>query len=223
MPQVADIAEWPDMRICAFVRFCDLFTDDRGVFFVTEERVRVASEAQEDYWQEFLSRIDYLDKSNAKFRNRLQSLYRVVAMWLQANPHAITEDMRAVMGKSPKFRKVLTSFTEVQTTMGTEAIEVKPNEKGELTTPQAIFNQSLLNASTALLELTSSFKRGELRSMSPKDKLNAANALIGSLGKMFQKTAPQSVTFQKIVVNKASREDLEAALVAHSDTSNEEE
>lgn len=230
----ASINEWSETKIVSFLHFINLFTEG-DKFCVTRIKRDAAKERQEDFWLEFLSRIDDESCNDQKFRNRLIAMARNVLAWIKANPHAMTQDIRNLMVANPRTHWALESFKEVENKNGSTSVVLDNDENTnigtpnaspfvtDLKTPQAIFNQSLMNMATALNQITSSFKPSELKKLGVEQKLKLATSMVTALSKQFTKQAPNSVTFQKIVVNKAGRDELESALMDYSNAQNDEE
>jgi hypothetical protein len=222
LPSVDSIGDWSELKFVSYLKFFALFTQG-DKYSVTDESRRAAEQMNEDFWLEFMVRIDRplsdVTASPKQFQMRLMIMHRNVMRWLRQNPHAITTDIRALLKQNKYCHLALTSFVEVHNKMGGKSI-VQNNPEGaeKLPTPQLLFEQSLMNLSSALNELTSSFKRGELKSLDAETKLKLATNLLGGLQKSFQRQSPNSVVFQKIVVNKANREELEATLLGYADT-----
>lgn len=233
LPRKNEIAHWDQEKLQAFISFSSFFIDG-DKFVITGERRKDAELRmhEEAFWMEFMVRIDCPfgkgEGSNQSFRMRFMAMLRTVLAWLKSNPHAISEEMRAIMQKSERMNWALDPFKEKTTKIGASIISVDNRETTEpglanqnpgatnLTLPERQFNQALLQMTSLLVDLTRGISRSDLKKMSPGERIKVATGLAQTLQKSFATYKPNSMTFKKIVINNAGRDDLEAALLDYS-------
>lgn len=231
LPRKNEIVDWSEAKLMALLRFALHFIEN-DAFSVTGEK-RQAAEArvsEEPFWAEFLMRIDRpVGKfQNKDFQLRLMSLVRVPLTWLKSNPHAVTEEMRALMEPTPRLNWALKSFEQKETKIGVPIVAVenrettdpsRPNrspDSSNLTLPEVQYNRSILQMTSILMDLTRSIKAADLKKMKVEDKIKHANAILQTLQKQFANYKPNVQVFKQINIHNAGRDDLEKAVLDYA-------
>lgn len=235
LPQKRDIVDWGNTKLLAFLRFVDFFTEN-GKFNCSISRVTEARLRGEDelFWDEFLERINVIqgidDGTSLKFRLRLTSLARIPLSWIKSNLHAVTPEMMEIMQKNPRLSWASSAFKLVTTETGAQVVERDNDEKTDpriknenpamsnVSAPLVKFEQAKMNMLTLLMDLSKSIPKSELNKMSVKDKITAFDKLLNTAAKIIGKTHPNSIVFQQINVNKASREELEKSFLSYAES-----
>lgn len=227
LPKKKDIPNWSQEKLYAFVRFVSFFVEG-DKFNVKRDRIQAAEirADSEEYWNEFLSRID-VPGSSAKinaFSLKLMSTTRTVLSWLKDNPHAVTEDMERVMNETKRMSWALYPMRDKVTKMGGEIITLDTREETDPQlanrtpgnaprTPEAQFHNSLKKMTSLLENLVGSVNTKDLKNINVEKKIKLITTLTSTLQKQMSGKNPNAVIFKQLNIHQASKEDLENAFV----------
>lgn len=236
LPKKNEVADWSELKIISFLKFLELFSHD-GKYSITDARRKEVEErSNDDYFDEFLTRIDrYVDgtyPNRRQFQMRLIVMARSVLSWLKQNPYAVTDDIKKLMESNPICHWAMSAFSEIDTNLGVPTVildqseSTDPNRRNanqtvsNVKSPQVLYEQALLSAVGILHELVSSFKKGELSKLDAEKKLKLITNLLPVIQKNIDRKNPNTIVFQKIVTAKASRDELEKSLLEYSESQN---
>ena len=226
-----DGADFSPEKWTALLKFAQFFISEKDKYdFSIEKRKQFELRAMEEpFWLEFSVRIDQpLFKDNATprgFSMRAMSLIREPLNWLKSNPFAITEEMRKIMEKSDRMNWALEPFKSVKTKIGAEIVKVNNKEttdpnmanvqpaSSNLTLPEVQLNHALLAMTSILKNLTKGISSEAIKKMSAETRIKLATGMVQSLGKTFATYKPNKQVFKQLVVNNASKDDLERAIL----------
>lgn len=230
LPRKVDFHEWEETKLMKMVKFIDYFMDGDKMN-VSKEQIKSAELIDDDYFDEFLTRIDVpFGKSTNEFKMRFITLTRVFLGYLKQNPHLITDEMYAILSKSKRTAWASWAFKEKTTDIGAEIVVMDKTETVESgfnnrspaqTNPQTaevLYNQSLLSLASTLRDMTRGIKRSDITKMKVEDKIRLSNALITTIQKSFQGYKPNVAVFKQLNIHNASRDDLEKAFSDYNET-----
>lgn len=234
LPQKREVGDWGEVKLMQFLTFVDFFTRE-GKFSFNAEIIATAAEraGEEEYWQEFLWRINMFPGENGgtarKFGYRFLAFSRVPLAWMKSNPHAVTLDMFAIMEKNPRMQWACKNFKIEETDIGAKIVVMDNDETtdpgrknvaptvSDVQTPMVKFEQAKLNMLTMLQALSKSIPQAELRNMSVKDRIAAFDKLLNTAHKVMTRGDGGTKIFTQININKAGREELEKSFLAYSE------
>jgi hypothetical protein len=230
LPQKREIVDWGSAKILSFLQFVDFFTEgekfDMSVPNIEAARRRAL---EEDYWDEFVARIDGDGAMPAgQFAKRFYSFARVPLSWLKSNPHAVTEEMYRILERNPRMQWAASAFKAVDTEMGVQIVlrdqseTVDPGRNnsthaGDVQTPAVKFEQAKLSLLTLMGSLVKGLTPEEIRKMSAKDRIAAFDKLMNTGLKIMGANRPAVQIFNAINVNQSDRDTLEKAVLGYSE------
>lgn len=230
LPLKREIVDWGAVKILTFLQFVDFFTEgdkfDMSVPNIEAARRRAL---EEDYWDEFMARIDKDGNMPAgHFAKRFYSFARVPLSWLKTNPHAVTEEMFAIMTKNPRMEWAASAFKAIETEMGVQIVLRDQSETldpgsnnsthaGDVQTPAVKFEQAKLALITTMNSLIKGLTPEEIKKMSAKDRIAAFDKLMNTSLKIMGANRPAVQIFNAINVHKSDRETLEKAVLGYSE------
>lgn len=235
-----DVVDWGSAKILTLIQFADFFTED-GKFAITVPNIEAARRRalEEDFWDEFIARINVVPGQDGgtvkKFANRFMSMVRVTLSWLKSNPYAVTVEMFEIMEKNPRMQWAASAFKTVETEMGVQVVLRDNNENTDIgrsnvdptvsnaATPAAKFEQAKLNMTSMLLALSKSIPADQIAKMSAKDRIMAFDKLLNTATKIMGGGRPSTLILNKININKATKEDLESAILGYGESQQIEE
>lgn len=235
LPRKVEIADWSEEKILALLKFAWISLREvtyRGKttmnFHYDEQFVEAVKQYDEPFFDEFITRMYAKDASNFAMRGKLAAMVRVVLGYLKSNPHRITEKIETTLRSTDRFSWALEPFKVTKTEAGGEIVVVNNQETTDLNSsnaspgqtnlvlPEIQYNQSLLMMTSLLKDMLKSIKKSDLKNMDAKDILKIATTMQASLAKHFNAKKPTSVTFKKMVVNSATKDDLEKAILDYN-------
>lgn len=232
IPGKREIGEWSEGKILGFIRFSQHFMKDAvvkkketQVFDMTWQRWEGAKvNPDEEYWPEFLARLETPDDTMLLRKQRLMMMVRTVGAWLKANPSAITKDMIERMEKNDRWNWVLSTFKmtpegivviDQRETTDPGRANANPNQTN-VKTPAVIYQDSLFRLSTILGQLTQGLTFADIKKMPVKDRIQLAEKLTNTLNRAFSGRGGDVNVFKTLVVNNGSKEDLESAMLGYA-------
>lgn len=235
LPKKVEIADWSEEKVLALLKFAWLSLREvthRGKttmnFHYDEQFLEAVKQYDEPFFEEFTTRLYIKDASNLGMRGRLTSMVRTVLSYLKSNPHRITEKIETTLRSTDRFSWALEPFKVKKTDMGAEIVVVDNQEttdlyqnnknpgQSNLALPEVQYNQSLLMMTSMLRDMLKSIKKSDLKNMDAKDILKIAVTMQASLAKHFNSKKPTSLVFKKMVVNSATKDDLEKAILDYN-------
>lgn len=228
LPKKPEIADWSEEKILSFIRFTLFFTEpavvkgkDTYKFVVDAKKWQQAVlNKDEEYWDEFCKRINKGSITLQKMKLRMLMMVRTVLGWLKSNPYAITEEMENLMKDNPRTSWALRSYKTETTPMGTTltlpdntgTTESGSANNAPVSTPEVQYKQAVLRMTSILNSLTKGIKKDDIDMMSAKEKIQMAVSLSKALTSTFKSNSVNNNFFKQVVINTASREDLEAKM-----------
>lgn len=210
-----DIESWPTDKYLDFFRFFSFFIDD-GVVKVTDEKraeMEKYFEIPHHPYHEFLWRINCFvlnPKATSKmFYNRLAASQRLIGMYLKENPSIISGEMRDVLSTNVKFQWML---PEKQPGLPSTDLIDPANMPTDIQTTDITITNTLTKTAGVFNEIVDSIKRKDINSLSLKEKISALKSL-SFIFTQVRQMKPESKVFNNINIIKASREDLEKAVL----------
>lgn len=237
LPRKRDIVDWGDTKLLQCVKFVDFFVRE-GRFTCNQETINTAYLRSEDelFWDEFLDRInmrlDNKDFTELKFRNRLMNFSRVPLAWLKQNPSMISDEMKVIMEKNERMKWALESFKDVDTELGISVVEMNQDENTNeavknvvpsvtnVKSPDAMYQQTLLNLVSLASRLSKGVKEVDIKEMKASERIKLAATLATVLSRAMSGNKPNIGRITQININKSNRDDLENAIREYAGTQN---
>lgn len=227
-----DLKDWNEKKYLAFFESVDRFTvlkDGTHTLSVTTEGLmsleQEAFSGQFPFLQELVTRIDRMTTDPKatphKFYDRFAACIRMVGGYLKEHPSLVTDEMRGIIERNPRLAWCLTRFEIKDTKPGVPLVvekrldEVIPSDKrvtSKVRDSNLQLAESRVFLADALLAVTSTLTKRELKQLSTKEKITAALGIM----KVLQSAAnfkPNIGVMNQLVINKASRDDLESAML----------
>lgn len=229
-----DVVDWSPSKILSFIQFADFFISketDPHTFDVVMVKIEAAKERAKDeqFWDEFLTRIEQKDQTVVQFRNKLMSMVRVVLSWLKTSPYAITDQMRAIMEPNQRLNWCLDSFKVVPTKIGGEVMVLNQDENTDprlpnhtpdasnIKSPDVQYAQALINVTSILKDLTTGIKQADIKALGTADRIKLINSMLPNVARAIGGHRPNIKVFKQLVINQAGRDDLEKAFLDYAE------
>lgn len=238
LPKKAEIVDWSSEKICALLQFASISLREREYRGKKEFTFNWDKKFEDDvamndntHFIEFMTRLKGdPDMNHLGLRGRLTSMVRTVLSYVKSNPHIVTDDMEILLKSSDRFNWALNNFETKKTAIGAEVVSVNNEETTQvdrknsqqlqtnLTMPEVQFNQSMLMMTSLMKDMLASIKKKDLKNLDAKDKLKLAIPMLAAVAKAVSSKKPGALTFKKIVINSASKDDLEKAILDYNQT-----
>lgn len=236
LPQKREIGDWSEAKIASFVRFALFFTEpctnkgkpDHRFVLNAEKWATAKANKDEEFWEEFCLRVDKKDATLHTIKLRLMMAVRSVLGWIKSNPYAVTEELEAIMKDNKRTSWALRGYVAKTTEMGNQIVALdnddmtdpgRRNAAGSITnvsTPEVQYRQAVLRMTSILNNLTKGIKKSDIDLLSAKEKIQMAVNLSGALTRTFKSNNVNNNFFKTVIVNQASREDLEARVLDYA-------
>jgi len=211
-----DLQNWTDAHFIAWFKVVHHFTID-GKFSFTELGINsFKSQAKEQpFWEEWMYRTEanLRDYNLSKISSRILNTTRVVGLFLQNNPHIITTQMRGMMEASPYLAKYAEPFTVETSDIGASIIKPNTDDLSKFTLPEVQYHKAMLKMANIADELLGSITKGDIKKMSPKDRISLANTLLGTMSRVQGGHKPNTQIFKQLIIHQAGRQELESAML----------
>lgn len=227
LPRRHDIAQWNEDRLCQFLELVCAFTEGESVVIRPETLLAQEQRALSGrfpFLEEIFARIGQLtadpDATPRKFYARLMNVVRNVGEYVKLNPSVATERVRAIAGPNPRLSWMLRHYAKQETAVGAEVIVPDNRDRSERSVtrraenpedPQVRLAEAMLTLSDVMAKLVGSVDSRELKRMSSDKKVALALRIYDTLSR--GRGVKSIGTFKQIVINRASRDDLEAAML----------
>jgi hypothetical protein len=232
LPLKREIVDWGSGKLLAFLQFVDFFTEgDKFDMSVPNIEAAKRRALEEDFWDEFVARIDAEGTMTAgHFAKRFYSMSRVPLSWLKSNPHAVTAEMFSIMEKNPRMQWAACAFKAVETEMGVQIVLRDQSETldpgassnsthaGDVQTPAVKFEQAKMALITTMNMLVKGLSPQEIAKMSAKDRIASFDKLLNTGLKIMGANRPAVQIFNAINVHKTGRDELERAVLGYSES-----
>lgn len=226
-----DLQEWTEKIYLAFFEAVDRFTvlkdGDYTVKITTEGLMKLEQDAfggQFPFLQELVSRINQLTTDPKatphKFYLKFATCIRQVGGYLKEHPSLVTDAMREIIQRNPRLAWCLVHFEIKDTKPGIPImVETKLDKVGGRY-PEVMKNpdvnvkmsESRMYLADAMHTITKSLTKKDLRNLTAKERITSALGIMKVL-QSAQSFKPNVGVLNQLVINKAGREDLEAAML----------
>lgn len=222
-----DLVEWNEKKYLAFFDSLLRFTDnqDQKIIITTEALMKLEQDAfsgQYPFLHELVIRIHQLTTDPKatphKFYNKYTAIIRQVGNYLKLHPSLVSPQMKSVIESHPRLSWITKHYEVKDTKVGIPiTVPTKRDavtSTGELTTnpnPDLMRLETELKIADIAHIAAHSIKPGELRKLPVKDRVKIA--LAAHKVSSEKKAVPNIGKINQLVINKASREDLESALL----------
>lgn len=226
LPRKRDVQLWSHDRLMDFFRFVTYFMDGDVVRPTGKNRGWLETEMAvhpTHPWAEFMWRINVFTRNrqgtDRKFYYRLSATMRLIGMYVKSNPALMTDEMRGLLGKNPRLNWIIPHFKAVKTRLGPEVVVPDTRmtvgfqkETTKALNPEVSYMESMLKAANVFDMIVTSIRKSEIAEMTVKDKVNALSKL-SFVFSQARNMKPNSQVFKQINVYKASKEELETAIM----------
>jgi len=229
LPRKRDTHEWSEEKLFQFISFAKFFIDEEDRLNPTKETIEAAEvrAPEENFWDEFMLRMDTPSDEVVKFRMRMMNAVRAVLGWLKDNPHAITKEMEELMETSKRLNWAISPFqtkeVDNQSVVSMDKRETTDenlaNQAPNVTNPSTPESQyALARKKTISLfkELVESIDRKEIRKMPIDKKLKFVESFLRTLEKGESGKNANTFIFKNVNVNNSTREELENSFIDYA-------
>lgn len=231
LPKKREIVDWSEQKILSYLKFAEFFMELKEykgkmthMYFVDKERWSKAEQFDDPFWGEFIARININGGTYDSIKKRLMMSTRTVLSWIKDNGYIVNDEMMSIMKDNDRFNWAVNTFIDKKTKVGAEVVTlnnkettdpIRSNANPTLTdtsSPQVIYNKSTLKLAQLMNNLLAGVKQRDLQKIKdPRERIKMALALHSSLSKSLKVNPGVSKVFNTLVINKATREDLEKA------------
>lgn len=213
------LPQWDELRFMEFFAMIHHFCP-KGEWMWNPLAVKTFCQQAETrpIWEEWMWRFEML-KETTKIKSisgKIMVLLPIIGTYLQSNPHNITVKMRERMKGHVKLAKYTEPFKVVQNELGADLILPNTDEGHELTLPEVQYHKAILKMSAIANDLIEGLTKDQLKKMSADDRIKLSLQIINTMSRVTGGQKPNLQIFKQLVVNNASREDLEKAMVAYT-------
>jgi len=221
-----DIAQWKEGNFLTFFNLMLRYTDEKGVFHVTNEMFRnIEAEilgGPPGFEMELYYRMGYFstdpDSKSQKLYHKLGGMAVIVGNFLKKYPGLITQEMEAKMKLIDRFTWVTSPYVMKNTKLNVPVVTSNntPAAKGQQVMsnpdPNILIAESRLKVASILHILVNSLTKKDLKALSTKVKIDSIVKIVGVMGKM-DESRPNSMVLNQININRASRDEVEQDLL----------
>lgn len=161
------------------------------------------------FWEEFMWRYKIRPDENIKaVGNRFFGFLPLVGQYLQSNPHRLTPKMREMMKQHEKLEQYTESFSVKETEMG-DIVEAAPNLK----LPEVQYHEALLKLSAIANDLMRGITFEDIKKLPPDERIKLMISIVKTMNTVQGGQKANLNIFKQIIINQASKEDLERAMI----------
>jgi hypothetical protein len=224
LPTRAEVALWPTDKFLDFFRFYCFFLEEKVSSGGTSDQTLIVTDLKrqriEEYlevphhpYQEFLWRINCFilnPKTTSKmFSHRILSMYKLVGLYLQKTPSAITGEMRDMFVANPRFNWIIPKVT-------TEIVPTEELPVTDITTADVTMANTIIKTAALFDAIVTSINKRDINKMEMNDKIKALRAL-SFIYTQARQYKTENTIFANINIDKTSAEDLEKKILEISD------
>lgn len=233
-PSKRELASWDEGHWISLLRFYEVFirikeeTNEHYMSVSKEKWIEAEGflKMPDHPFHEYLYRINRFTfspgASEKKFFYKMSAMMRATLGYLRENPARITEKMRGIIEREPRFAWCLKQTKVVDVGAGFNIVvpdKDMPGVDGTRTQDLATFEQQLTEAimktTNLVVSIVESISVEDLKKMATDKKLSAIAKLVPLL-KIGQGFRPGTQVFKQINVHNADRETLEKAMLEFS-------